>query len=578
MSFTKSAVYSKWLRSLSAGVMALLLAASGTVAASQPVFAVTTNQLSINDFNGKLYNVLLSQCDTNGDGTLTTSELASYTYVDLSNQSLTDLTGIEYLSGATYIDLSGNKLTSLAGLKYNYKLTYLDISDNNFTTLDSILDNSDAYVNLQELDASGNKLTDMSGAVVCSNLTTLDLSNNQLSSLSSSMVLMKKLKSLDLSNNKISSIPGLPSSLTSLSLSSNKMTDLSFASKLTALEYLDASDNLLTSVSGLPVANLETVYLDNNQLKTLGDLVGAKNCTINVSHNVIDTYTTTEQSYSETLRLSGCAVTAVPQNLIGWQYQNGAVYYFTNTTGTYVTGTTTISGVSYTFGSDGVLSGTQEKAPVEYKDPSPSDGTDDENVGVAKPTGEAIDDTSFPGTWQQSGDNWYLVDANGNMLTGWQKYDRAWYYLNDDGTMATGWLKDGDTYYYLYDWGGMATGWYKVGGSWFYSNGAGQMLANKWLEYKDEWYYLKSTGTMAKSWLELGGKWYYMNSDGVMQTGWQDIGGSTYYMSTSTGYCATGWCKIDGKTYYFDPVSCKMARNTTINGYKVDENGVYIES
>ena len=225
--------------------MALLLAASGTVAASQPVFAVTTNQLSINDFNGKLYNVLLNQCDTNGDGTLTTSELASYTYVDLSNQSLTDLTGIEYLSGATYIDLSGNKLTSLAGLKYNYKLTYLDISDNNFTTLDSILDNSDAYVNLQELDASGNKLTDMSGAVVCSNLTTLDLSNNQLSSLSSSMVLMKKLKSLDLSNNKISSIPGLPSSLTSLSLSSNKMTDLSFASKLTALEYLDASDNLI---------------------------------------------------------------------------------------------------------------------------------------------------------------------------------------------------------------------------------------------------------------------------------------------------------------------------------------------
>ena len=83
---------------------------------------------------------------------------------------------------------------------------------------------------------------------------------------------------------------------------------------------------------------------------------------------------------------------------------------------------------------------------------------------------------------------------------------------------------------------------------------------------------------MAKSWLELGGKWYYMSSDGVMQTGWQEIGGETYYMSTTTGYCATGWCKIDGKTYYFDPVSCKMARNTTINGYKVDENGVYIES
>ena len=101
--------------------MALMLVASGSEFVSQPVYAVTTNQLKSSDFNGRLYNVLLAQCDTNGDGTLTTSELASYTYVDLSNQNLTDLTGIEYLSGATYIDLSGNKLTSLAGLKYNYR-------------------------------------------------------------------------------------------------------------------------------------------------------------------------------------------------------------------------------------------------------------------------------------------------------------------------------------------------------------------------------------------------------------------------------------------------------------------------
>ena len=93
MSFIKSAVYSKWLRSLSAGMMALMLAASAAMTA-QPVFAVTTNQVSSNEFNGRLYNVLLSQCDTNGDGVLTTSELASYTYVDLSNQNLTDLTGI----------------------------------------------------------------------------------------------------------------------------------------------------------------------------------------------------------------------------------------------------------------------------------------------------------------------------------------------------------------------------------------------------------------------------------------------------------------------------------------------------
>ena len=563
------------MRLLTACMAAVMLAVSGTAAGIFPqteVSAAVSTKVNQDDFDAKLYKALLAQCDTNGDGTLTADELASYTYIDLSGNKLTNLRGIEYLSGVTYLDLSDNQLFSLENLKYNYRLTYLDISNNRFTNLDSISDNSDVYSNLKELNASGNKLTYMSGAVVCSNLTTLDLSDNQLSNIGSSIVVMRQLTSLDLSNNRLSSISGLPSSLTTLSVAGNQLSDLSFAGKLSSLKYLDASNNLLTSVYGLPTGNLETLYLENNLLKSMGDLTGAKNCEINLSHNRIDTYSTAEQNYSETLRLSGNAVTAVPQDLSGWQYQNGAVYYFTNATGSYVTGTTTISGTSYTFNGNGVLNGTEEKAPVKPST-SPSDGKDDDSTGADKPGGST--DNPLPGTWQQSGDQWYLVDANGNMLTGWQKYDTAWYYLNSDGSMKTGWMQDGSTWYYLYDWGGMATGWYKVGRSWFYSDGSGKMLANKWLEYKNEWYYLKGSGTMAKGWLQLNNAWYYMGTDGIMRTGWQDIGGSTYYMSTSKGYCATGWCKIDGKTYYFDTTSCKLAKNTTIGGYKVDENGVY---
>ncbi len=565
------------LRIFMASMTAVMLGLSGTAAGAFPqaeVSAAVSNKVNQDDFDAKLYKALLNQCDTNGDGTLTIDELAAPTYVDLSGNKLTNLKGIEYLSGVTYLDLSNNSLFSMDGLKYNYRLTYLDISNNKFKTLDSISDNADTYTSLKELNASGNQLTDMSGAVVCSNLETLDLSDNQLSTVGSSIVVMKQLKSLDLSNNRLSSISGLPSSLTSVSLSGNQLTDLSFMNRLSSLKYLDASNNLIASASGLMTGNLETLYLEDNLLKTLGDLTGAKNCEIDVSHNRIDTYSAAEQNYSETLRLAGNAVTAVPQDLAGWQYQNGAVYYFTNSSGSYVTGTTTISGKSYTFNSQGVLNGTEEKAPVKPSE-TPSDSKDDDVINADKPSGDSSDNP-IPGSWQQSGDKWYLVDSDGNMLTGWQKYDTAWYYLNSDGSMKTGWLQDGSTWYYLYDWGGMATGWYKVGGSWFYADASGKMYSNKWLEYKGDWYYLQNSGAMAKNWFTKDGKWYYMGSDGVMRTGWQDIGGSTYYMSTTKGYCATGWCKIDGKTYYFDTTSCKLAKNTTIGGYKVDENGVYV--
>ena len=289
-------------------------------------------------------------------------------------------------------------------------------------------------------------------------------------------------------------------------------------------------------------------------------LTGAR---VDVSRNDIDTYSSAEQQYSEELRLSGNAVTAVPQSRSGWQYQNGAVYYFTDDEGHYVTGTTTIEGDTYTFSSLGVLDGTEELEPV----------TQDEEEEPTLPTGG--EDNPIPGSWQLSGGEYYLVDDSGRMLTGWQKYDTAWYYMDESGVMQTGWLYlDGD-YYYLYDWGGMATGWYKVGNTWYYSGSNGKMLSSQWLELGDTWYYLNQYGSMVTGWLQLSGKWYYLDASGAMVTGWQEIGGETYYMSTKTGACATGWNIIDDLTYYFDTASCAMARDTTINGYYVDADGVY---
>ncbi|NAS19009.1 hypothetical protein GND98_014300 [Clostridium butyricum] len=39
---------------------------------------------------------------------------------------------------------------------------------------------------------------------------------------------------------------------------------------------------------------------------------------------------------------------------------------------------------------------------------------------------------------------------------------------------------------------------------------------------------------------------------------------------------AKGWKQIDGKWYYFDSEG-KMVKNTTVNGYKIGADGVWIQ-
>lgn len=69
------------------------------------------------------------------------------------------------------------------------------------------------------------------------------------------------------------------------------------------------------------------------------------------------------------------------------------------------------------------------------------------------------------------------------------------------------------------------------------------------------WLYRKADGTMAIGWILIGNEWYYFDSSGAMKTGWlQDPSGKWYYLKESG----------------------VMAKNTTINGYKIGADGVYI--
>ena len=135
--------------------------------------SVKINEENFPDANFR--NWILAQ-EYGQDGVLTVDEIAAVTEINVSNKSISDLTGIEYFTALTSLNCEGNPLTSLDVSK-NTALTELDCSSNQLTSLDV-----SKSTNLIRLYCSYNQLTllDLSKNTA---LTEFDCSSNQLTSL-----------------------------------------------------------------------------------------------------------------------------------------------------------------------------------------------------------------------------------------------------------------------------------------------------------------------------------------------------------------------------------------------------------
>jgi uncharacterized repeat protein (TIGR01451 family) len=202
-------------------------------------------------------------------------EIILETYVDVNNQGISDLTGIEYFDNLNTLDCSSNQLSFLPILSnsiqtllcYNNQLTSLPIlpasldlfycSQNNLTSLPplpSLLTNFQCFenqiVSLPELPAS---------------LVYFDCSTNLLTEIPT---LPLSLEWLQCNHNLITSLPELPQSLQILNCTNNSISELPTLS--IALQTLDCSNNLLSSLPDL----LSTLALtcNDNQLISLPPL------------------------------------------------------------------------------------------------------------------------------------------------------------------------------------------------------------------------------------------------------------------------------------------------------------------
>lgn len=88
--------------------------------------------------------------------------------------------------------------------------------------------------------------------------------------------------------------------------------------------------------------------------------------------------------------------------------------------------------------------------------------------------------------------------------------------------------------------------------------------------------FAESTVNGEKAWVQTGeGKWMYIGSDYLPRKGWLAIANSDtkYYLDTN-GLMVTGkWLQLDSKWHYFYD-NGKMAKNTAVEGYEIDEYGV----
>lgn len=116
--------------------------------------------------------------------------------------------------------------------------------------------------------------------------------------------------------------------------------------------------------------------------------------------------------------------------------------------------------------------------------------------------------------------------------------------------------------------------------------------AAHWTWNSKGWRFRNADATYVKDrWIELSwnekSAWYRFNEQGYMITGWfKDGDGNWYFMNDradgTQGAMVTGWRQIAGKWYYFrvtagGPKGSLVMNATTPDGYKVDENGAWIQ-
>jgi len=219
--------------------------------------------LETHDASGNVVAIGASNSMGNGitnDDYVTTSNVSVVTNLDVNNQNIADLTGIEEFTALSYLNCRINQLTSL-NVTQNTALTNLNCYNNQLTSLDVTQNTALKYLwcyynQLTSLDVTQNTALTV---LYCHNnqLTSLDVTQN--TALTNLYCFDNQLTSLDVTQN---------TALTFLDCEGNQLTNLDVSNN-TALTSLYCGGNPLTSLDVSQHTALTSLVCYNNQLTSL---------------------------------------------------------------------------------------------------------------------------------------------------------------------------------------------------------------------------------------------------------------------------------------------------------------------
>ncbi|PQE18818.1 phosphatase 1 regulatory subunit SDS22 protein [Rutstroemia sp. NJR-2017a WRK4] len=189
--------------------------------------------------------------------------------LDLYDNLISHIRGLDDLINLTSLDLSFNKLKHIKKISHLTNLTDLYFVQNKITTIENL----SGLTKLRNLELAANRIREIQGLDDLVNLEELWLGKNKITSISN-LSPLRSLKILSIQSNRIRVLENLNlPTLEELYISHNALTSLSGLDSVPKLRVLDISNNQISSLTGIGhLAELEEVWASYNAIEEFKDV------------------------------------------------------------------------------------------------------------------------------------------------------------------------------------------------------------------------------------------------------------------------------------------------------------------
>jgi Leucine-rich repeat (LRR) protein len=236
-----------------------------------------------------------------------------FSKLDLSTNSLVDLSSLASCSALHWLDAHGNFLTSLGGIGSCSALLFLNACHNRIEDISAL----QSLTNLCSLVLSDNQIEDIKHLPVAPKLNNLVLSNNSIKKIPKSIGKLSSLQRLSLSKNKLSALAELPflGNLEQLRLNGNRFEAVPACISLCRrLRLLDLGNNniddLAEALDVLRQISLRNLSLRGNpcaQSETYSSEVTAALPRLEIFDDKVKHHRSLECSLQVTMYFTGCS-------------------------------------------------------------------------------------------------------------------------------------------------------------------------------------------------------------------------------------------------------------------------------